>query len=150
MASEPRIRVLVAVLPETKAMLEACLPEMALMFVHTLQAARRMFNSHRFDAVVVATRFDDSRIFELLDQACDCQAVKDVPVVVVQVLPSRLPPALLHAVEPAMAELGVYGFVTIHGHDVGALASKVRAAVEEAAPGLVPAAPQRRDHGQRT
>jgi hypothetical protein len=138
MSAEPRIKVLVAVLPETKAVLEACLPDMALMFVHTVQAARRMFHVHRFDAIVIGTRFDDSRIFELLDQTRDCDDLKNVPVVVVQVLPSRLPPALLHAVEPALVELGVYGFVTITGHDPEALSRKVRAAVDEAAPGLVP------------
>lgn len=61
-----KLRILVATNPEGQQRLAAILSGHDAVFVHTMAEAQSVLASRPFDLILIGTRFDESRMFELV------------------------------------------------------------------------------------
>ena len=66
-----KLRILLAVNPEATRRLAAILAGHDVIFVRTMEEAQAMLHARSFDLIAIGTRFDESRMFELLRHAVE-------------------------------------------------------------------------------
>jgi DNA-binding NtrC family response regulator len=82
-----------------------------LVFVQTLAEACSVLESQKFDMVLIGTRFDESRMFDLLRYIKADKTLADVPVVCIHgVQGSRATKVVLEGMTLACEALGAAGF----------------------------------------
>lgn len=99
-----RKRILVATHPAGRQRLEKVLAGHELVFVDTLDQARRTLEAHRFRCIVLGVQFDESRMLRLLDQLSGKRL--PAPVVCVIGIKGRLSGAAIGAFDQAARALG--------------------------------------------
>jgi hypothetical protein len=110
-------RILIADVPDAHNAIAECLPGRELHFADTLEGAKLELIQRPFNLVIIGLRFDESRMFLLLDYLRSNSRYGDVPVVCVQSRPSLLPRELRGTIEEAMKLLGAGGFIAMDGRN---------------------------------
>ena len=75
------LRILAAANPEGHRRLAAILAGHDVVFVQAMDEAQRVLASRPFDLILIGTRFDESRMFELVRHAKSAQKSAGTPVV---------------------------------------------------------------------
>lgn len=76
-----KLRILVAINPEGHDRLAAILSGHDLAFVETMTEAQSILAARPFDLILIGTRFDESRMFELVRHVKSVEKTADTPVV---------------------------------------------------------------------
>jgi PleD family two-component response regulator len=109
-------RVLVADVPQLGARLAVVLAGRDAVFVHTLADALKALAVHDFDLVLIGMHFDDSRMFELLQELRAGGRNRDVAVLCYRLRPLAFAALGAAALDAAVKALEARGFVDLAMH----------------------------------
>lgn len=114
-----QMRILIAGIPETRERLLRLFADSDVKFVTTMHEAQEALLSP-LDAVVVAVRFDESRMFDLLRHIKDDGSLARLPIVCYRTEsgPVTTTALALQAVQLATRSLGAADFVDLAGGHV--------------------------------
>ena len=87
--------------------------DFALSVCHSLAEAHKLLAEDRFDLILCGVNFDESRMFELLDDVKANPATKALPFVCIKVFQSILHAGSYDSVKKAGALLGVATFIDL-------------------------------------
>jgi CheY-like chemotaxis protein len=128
------MKVLVADVRNADEVISGCLPGHELVFVRTMHEALRALHRDGYGLIVIELHFDESRMFELLEEVHGLERYRAVPVVCVQAIEVGLSEAVLKNIDVAVKALGGEAFLDLRdgaealAEHCGALAGAAAAA----------------------
>ncbi|HEX6004714.1 MAG TPA: hypothetical protein VFZ14_12030 [Burkholderiales bacterium] len=130
MKREP-LRVLIAGIPETNPRMSSIFAQSRVTFLDTMDRAAEALKQ-RYDAILIAVRFDESRMFDLLRCLADQGISNDTPVICYRSRPGPVTSTrlALQAIQLASRSLGAEFFDLESYPDEAAGNAAIRALVE--------------------
>ena len=107
-------RILTAVAPDTEERVRRILTGHELLFVNDLAAAKRAFEDDRLQLIFVGARFDESRMFDLLDYIRKDARHKRIPIVAAVVAPTNMSLETVRGLEHTTKIFGASVFVNLN------------------------------------
>jgi CheY-like chemotaxis protein len=115
-------RILTAVAPDTEKRVRHILDGHDLWFVNDLDAAKSALESHGLDLIFIGARFDESRMFDLLDYIRKDAEHKKIPIVAAMVGRTEMAQATVDGLAHTTKIFGASVFVNLNDipdHDIG-------------------------------
>jgi len=111
---QPVPRILTAVAPDTEERVRRILTGHELLLVNDLGAAKRVLENDRLQLVFVGARFDESRMFDLLDYIQKDAKHKKIPIVAAVVAPTIMSLETVRGLEHTTQIFGASVFVNLN------------------------------------
>ena len=124
-------RILTAVAPDTEERVRRILSGHDLIFVNDLAAAKAVLEGHEVKLILVGARFDESRMFDLLDYIRKDVEHKKIPIVAAVIAPSKMTAKIVQGLDYATKIFGASVFVNLNDFaDEDAENTRIRLIVE--------------------
>jgi len=107
-------RILTAVAPDTADRVQRILAGHELRMVHNLAAAKAELARHQTDLIFVGARFDESRMFDLLEHLRRDALHRKIPVVAAIVIPTDLNPETIAGLAHSVRFYGASVFINLN------------------------------------
>lgn len=108
------VHVLTAVAPDTIDRVRRILAGYTLQVVSTVDDARAALRQRNLDLVFVGARFDDSRMFDLIDVVRNELAEKKIPIVAAIIAPTKLGAQAIQGLGHSVKVFGASLFVNLN------------------------------------
>ena len=110
----PAYRILTAVHPDTIERISRILDGHDLRIVQTLEAARAALDAGGIELIFVGARFDESRMFDLLDFLRRDVAHRQIPIAAAIVIPTSMAPSTITGISHTAKIYGASLFVNLN------------------------------------